>query len=87
MPCTYPALPESQDAQNDRELRARARQLADEIELAGAKIRVRSNDYEAKGVPCGAGFSNLADRLNCIVGKPRGCAENYPRPIPQGYRI
>jgi hypothetical protein len=64
MPSSYPTLPKANDAPEDKAIRARCLQLADEIELAGAKIRVRANDLEAKGVPRGAGFTNLADRLN-----------------------
>jgi hypothetical protein len=83
MPSAYPSLPEANDTTEDKAIRASCLQLANDIELAGAKIRVRANDLEVKGVPRGAGFTNLADRLNIIVGKLRRLAVSYPGPIPR----
>jgi len=87
MPGLYPSQPESSDAEPDKELRARARQLADDIELAGARIRVRANNCEAVGVGYGAAFSRLADQLGYLVKSLRRKADTqYPGPHPRPFQ-
>lgn len=87
MPGFYPALPESRDAEPDKELRARACKLADDIEPVAESIRVRANHYEVAHDGHGVAFYALADQLRLLAGSLRHKADRqypgpHPRPLP-----
>jgi len=86
MPGFYPALPESEDAEPDKELRARARKLADDIEPVAEDIRVRANHYEVSHKGYGVAFYALADQLRLIAESLRHKAKQYPGPHPEPFR-
>jgi hypothetical protein len=81
MPGFHPSQPESADNAADAALRDRARKLADDIELVGARVRVLANNSQA------AGLSWCADRLNAAVRSLRRHADkSYPGPHPEPWR-
>jgi hypothetical protein len=81
MPGFYPSQPECDDNAADAALRGRARKLADDIELAGARVRVLANNSINPGLAWGA------DRLNATVGSLRRHADkSYPGPHPEPWR-
>jgi hypothetical protein len=87
MPGFYPSLPESQDTEPDRELRARARKLADDIEPVAESIRLRANHYEVAHDGFGVAFYSLADNLRLLAESLRSCADKrYPGPHPRPFQ-
>lgn len=82
MPGFYPKQPETEDTPADAALRRRARELADAIELVGAKVRVLANNS-----PVGAKFTHSAELLNSVVRSLRYRADkSYPGPHPEPWR-
>ncbi len=82
MPGFYPSQPETADNAADAALRARARELADDIEFVGAKVRVLANNS-----PVGAKFTHFAELLNGAVRSLRHRADkSYPGPHPEPWR-
>jgi hypothetical protein len=72
MPGFYPSQPESADNAADAALRDRARKLADDIELVGARVRVLANNSPS------AGLSWAADRMNGTVRSLRPPRRQIP---------
>ncbi|MGC1864395.1 MAG: hypothetical protein WA733_25565 [Methylocystis sp.] len=82
MPGFYPSQPESADNASDKALRARARQLADDIEARHASL-----DPGAVSSPVARALvARLVERLPYAATALRGAADGYPGPHPRPFQ-